>query len=122
MGHPWFEDCIAVVRKQPNVFCEVLAIFYLLWQFYKNLISCQEYLITYKIFFGADYPFSAVSESIESLKKSETIDPSIIEIGLIGQGYTANPNLHSRHSHSLYLNITYQDFLIEISHNLLQTQ
>ena len=69
MGHPWYEECIAVVRKQPNVFCEVSAIFYRPWQYYNILISCQEYLITDKIFFGTDYPFSAVSESIQSLKK-----------------------------------------------------
>ena len=68
MGHPWFEDCIAIVRKQPNVYCEVSAIFYRPWQYYNILISCQEYLITDKIFFGTDYPFSAVSESIEALK------------------------------------------------------
>ena len=69
MGHPWFEDCIAVVRKQPNIFCEVSAIFYRPWQYYNILINCQEYMITDKIFFGTDYPFSGVKESIEALNK-----------------------------------------------------
>ena len=23
MGHPWYEECIVVVRKHPNVFAEV---------------------------------------------------------------------------------------------------
>jgi predicted TIM-barrel fold metal-dependent hydrolase len=67
MGHPWFEDCIAVVRKQPNVFCEVSAIFYRPWQYYNILISAQEYKITDKIFFGTDFPFSRVAESVEGL-------------------------------------------------------
>ena len=50
MGHPWYEDCIAVVRKRPNVYCEIAAIFYRPWQFWNILISAQEYAITGKIF------------------------------------------------------------------------
>jgi len=68
MGHPWFEDCIAVVRKQPNVYAEVSALFYRPWQYYNILIACQEYKVTDKIFFGTDFPFSAVDESIEGLR------------------------------------------------------
>ena len=73
MGHPWFEDCIAVVRKQPNIFCEVSAIFYRPWQYYNILINCQEYMITDKTFFGTDYPFSGVKESIEALNKINSL-------------------------------------------------
>ena len=67
MGHPWFEDCIAVVRKQPNVFCEISALFYRPWQYYNILISAQEYKITDKIYFGTDYPFTRVGESVSGL-------------------------------------------------------
>jgi len=67
MGHPWSEDCIAVVRKQPNVFCEVSAIFYRPWQYYNILIAAQEYKVTDKIFFGTDFPFSRVAESVAGL-------------------------------------------------------
>jgi len=68
MGHPWYEDCIAVVRKRPNVFCEIAAIFYRPWQFWNILVACQEYAITDKIFFGTDFPFSRVDESLEGLR------------------------------------------------------
>ncbi|MFQ5971133.1 MAG: amidohydrolase family protein [Alphaproteobacteria bacterium] len=68
MGHPWFEDCIAVVRKQPNVYCEVSALFYRPWQYYNILITCQEYLITDKVFFGSDFPATDLEESIEGLR------------------------------------------------------
>jgi predicted TIM-barrel fold metal-dependent hydrolase len=68
MGHPWYEDCIAVVRKQPNVYCEVSALFYRPWQYWNTLIAAQEYKITDKIFFGTDYPFSGVAESIDGLR------------------------------------------------------
>lgn len=67
MGHPWFEDCIAVVRKQPNVFCEVSALFYRPWQYYNILIAAQEYKITDKMFFGTDFPFTRVDESVNGL-------------------------------------------------------
>jgi predicted TIM-barrel fold metal-dependent hydrolase len=67
MGHPWYEECIVVTRKQPNVFCEVSAIFYRPWQYYNILVAAQEYNITDKIFFGTDFPFSRVTESVEGL-------------------------------------------------------
>lgn len=67
MGHPWFEDCIAVVRKQPNVFCEISALFYRPWQYYNILICAQEYKVVDKIFFGTDFPFSRVAESVDGL-------------------------------------------------------
>ncbi len=67
MGHPWYEDCIAVVRKRPHVYCEIAAIFYRPWQFWNILISAQEYAITDKIFFGTDFPFSQVGESLAGL-------------------------------------------------------
>lgn len=71
MGHPWYEECIVVARKQPNVYCEVSALYYRPWQFYNILICAQEYLITErdKIFWGTDFPFTQVGESIEGLRR-----------------------------------------------------
>jgi predicted TIM-barrel fold metal-dependent hydrolase len=66
MGHPWHEDTIVVPRKQPTVFCEISALFYRPWQYYNTLISAQ-YGITDKIFFGTDFPFSRVGESVDGL-------------------------------------------------------
>jgi hypothetical protein len=68
MGHPWFEECVAVVRKQPNVYAEVSAIFYRPWQFWNTLVCAQEYLVTDKIFWGTDFPFSGVAESVAGLR------------------------------------------------------
>ena len=67
MGHPWYGDCIAVSRKQPNVFCEVSALFYRPWQYYNILIEAQEYKIIDKIFWGTDFPFAKVDESVDGL-------------------------------------------------------
>jgi hypothetical protein len=68
MGHPWYEETIAVVRKQPNVYCEISALCYRPWQFWNILACAQEYRMTDKIFFGTDFPFSHVAESIEGLR------------------------------------------------------
>ena len=70
MGHPWIDECVVVARKRPNVYMEVSALFYRPWQFYQALISAQEYLVTDKdkIFWGTDFPFAQVAESIEGLR------------------------------------------------------
>ena len=70
MGHPWYEECIVVARKQPNVYCEVSALHYRPWQFYNILVCAQEYTIVdrSKIFWGTDFPFARVEESIAGLR------------------------------------------------------
>ncbi|KKC38086.1 amidohydrolase [Devosia epidermidihirudinis] len=69
MGHPWYEECIVVARKHPNVYCEVSALCYRPWQYYNILVCAQEYLITKrnKIFWGTDFPWATVQESIDGL-------------------------------------------------------
>ena len=67
MGHPWHEDAIVVARKQPNVLLEVSALFYRPWQYYNILMCAQEYKIEDKVFFGTDYPFARVAESVDGL-------------------------------------------------------
>lgn len=64
MGHPWYEECVAVARKQPNVFAEISAIYYRRWQFYNVMMTIQEYQIADKVFFGSDYPFSTPEEGM----------------------------------------------------------
>jgi uncharacterized protein len=71
MAHPWSDECIVIARKRPNVYCEVSAIFYRSWQFWNTLITAQEYRITErnKIFWGTDFPFSGVEESMAGLRE-----------------------------------------------------
>jgi predicted TIM-barrel fold metal-dependent hydrolase len=70
MAHPWYEECIVVARKNPNVYCEVSALYYRPWQFWNILICAQEYQITLrdKIFWGTDFPFTTVPDSIAGLR------------------------------------------------------
>ena len=70
MAHPWCEECIVIARKRENVYCEVSALFYRPWQFWNTLIAAQEYRIAErnKIFWGTDFPFSGVEESLHGLR------------------------------------------------------
>ena len=43
------------------------ALFYRPWQYYNTLISAQEYKVTDKIYFGTDFPFARVDESVDGL-------------------------------------------------------
>jgi predicted TIM-barrel fold metal-dependent hydrolase len=67
VGHPWFEECIVIARKQPNVYADVSALHYRPWQYYNILITAQEYRTADKLYFGTDFPFAGVEESIEGL-------------------------------------------------------
>jgi predicted TIM-barrel fold metal-dependent hydrolase len=70
MAHPWYEECVVVARKNPNVYCEVSALYYRPWQFWNVLVCAQEYQITErdKIFWGTDFPFTTVQDSIAGLR------------------------------------------------------
>ena len=72
MGHPWVEECIAVIRKNPNVYAEVSALYYRPWQFWNMLVAAQEYNVADrgKIFWGTDFPFAQVAESLDGLRRA----------------------------------------------------
>lgn len=69
LGHPWEEDTIVLIRKQPNVYADISAIYYRPWRFYNDMVYCQEYGVTHKLLFGSDYPFTTPGESLEELYK-----------------------------------------------------
>jgi uncharacterized protein len=70
MAHPWYEECVVVARKNPNVYCEVSALYYRPWQFWNVLVCAEEYQIAQrdKIFWGTDFPFTTVQDSIVGLR------------------------------------------------------
>lgn len=70
LAHPWIDDCITIIRRNPNIYSEISGIFYRPWQFYNALVSAQEYRVTErsKIFWGTDFPFSEVDEAIAALR------------------------------------------------------
>lgn len=70
LAHPFYEECLVVIRKHPHVYADISALFYRPWQFYNMLITAQEYKVTHKLLFGSDYPFAKASESIDGLLKA----------------------------------------------------
>jgi predicted TIM-barrel fold metal-dependent hydrolase len=68
LGHPFYDECLAVIRKHPHVYADISALYYRPWQFYNMMILAQEYKITHKILFGTDYPFTTSHESIAGVR------------------------------------------------------
>ncbi len=69
LGHPWEADTIAVIRKQPNVFADISALFYRPWQMINSLRLAVEYGVADKLLFGTDYPFTTLDESVAGLRR-----------------------------------------------------
>lgn len=68
LGHPWIGETLAVIRKHPNVYADVSALFARKWQLYNALISAMEYRVTDKLIFGTDYPFDTFVTATETLR------------------------------------------------------
>lgn len=69
LGHPWETETISVVRKHPNVYSDISALFYRPWQMFNSLTLCKEYDVWNKLIFGTDYPITTVEESLAGLKR-----------------------------------------------------
>ncbi len=67
LGHPYEGECVAVIRKHPNVYADISALHYRPFQFYHSLMLVQEYGVWHKLLFGSDYPFTTVNASIDGL-------------------------------------------------------
>ena len=69
LGHPYEPECVAVIRKHPNVYSDISALHYRPFQLYHSLMLVQEYGVWNKLLFGSDYPFTTVDKSIEGLRR-----------------------------------------------------
>ncbi len=68
LGHPFEGECVAVIRKHPNLYADISALHYRPFQLYHSLMLVQEYGVWDKVLFGSDYPFTTVNASIDSLR------------------------------------------------------
>ena len=73
LGHPFYDECLAVIRKHPHVYADISALYYRPWQFYNMMILAQEYHVTHKLLFGTDYPFTKGQESIDGVRNANHI-------------------------------------------------
>ncbi|MDE3258641.1 MAG: amidohydrolase family protein [Gemmatimonadota bacterium] len=68
LGHPYEGECVAVIRKHPNVCADLSALHYRPFQLYHSLMLVQEYGVWDKLLFGTDYPFTTVDASLAGLR------------------------------------------------------
>lgn len=73
MGHPWYWDTVALMRKEPNVYADISALFYRPWQFYNALLCAVEYDIDKKLLFGTDYPVTTPTETMQACRNVNEI-------------------------------------------------
>jgi hypothetical protein len=73
LGHPWNGETIAVIRRNPNVYADISALYYRPWQFWNAMQLLVEYGTTGKVFFGSDFPFTTPAESIAGLRNMNHI-------------------------------------------------
>lgn len=67
LSHPYEGECVAVIRKHPNVYADISALHYRPFQLYHSLMLVQEYGVWGKVLFGTDYPFTTVNATIQGL-------------------------------------------------------
>ena len=68
MGHPWEGEAITAIRKQPNLYADISALFYRPFQFYQSMRLLEEYGAQRKVLFGSDFPASTTADSIAGLR------------------------------------------------------
>ena len=68
LSHPYEGECVAVIRKHPNVYADISALHYRPFQLYNSLMLVQEYGVWDKVLFGTDYPFTNVNSTIKGLR------------------------------------------------------
>lgn len=69
LSHPYEGECVATIRKHPNVYADCSALHYRPFQLYHSLMLVQEYGVWNKVLFGSDYPFTTVDASLDGMRK-----------------------------------------------------
>jgi predicted TIM-barrel fold metal-dependent hydrolase len=68
LGHPWEDETIALIRKQPNVYADISGLLFRPFRLYMKLMTCIEYGAAGKLVFGSDFPFSTPRLTMNSLR------------------------------------------------------
>jgi predicted TIM-barrel fold metal-dependent hydrolase len=68
LGHPYEGETVAVIRKHPNLYADVSALFYRPWQLFHSLMLVHEYNVWEKLLFGTDFPVTTVAETVAGLR------------------------------------------------------
>jgi hypothetical protein len=69
IGFPWTVDAITLMRKHQNVFADISALCYRPWQLYSALLTALEATVTERLFFGTDWPFTTLEQTLKALEQ-----------------------------------------------------
>ncbi len=86
IGHPWHTDAVMVMRKHKNVYGDMSGFGFRRLRFYEALATAIEYDVGHKIFFGSDYPFAKVDDSVQYLYDASGM-ASRASLSLIPEAY-----------------------------------
>jgi predicted TIM-barrel fold metal-dependent hydrolase len=68
IGHPWVRETVSVIRKHPNVYADVSAIYTRPWMTYEALVMAFEWGAMHKLLFGSDFPITTPTYAMERLR------------------------------------------------------
>ncbi len=68
-GFPWPSDVVALLRKHPNVYTDISALYDRPWFLYNALVSAIEYGVQDKVLFGTDYPGITPGETALAIRR-----------------------------------------------------
>lgn len=69
MGHPWINETLVLIRKHPNLYSDISALYYRPWQFYNALVAAMEYGVLDRLLLGSDYPFTTPESTMAALRQ-----------------------------------------------------
>lgn len=67
LGQPWVDETICLLGKHANVFADISGMLSRTWQAYNALVSAHQAGVIDRLLFGSDFPYTNISECIESL-------------------------------------------------------
>ncbi len=67
-SHPWYEDCMTVVRKHPNVFTDISGMPSRPWMAWRAMRVFHEFSATHKMFLGSDWALWTPQETMDGLR------------------------------------------------------
>ena len=68
MAHPWYDECVTVVRKHPNVWTEVSGFGVWPWFSWRAMYIFHELGVMHKMLLGSDWPLRTPQQTIDGLR------------------------------------------------------
>ena len=68
VGHPWVRETVVTIRKHPNVYADVSAIYTRPWMTYEAMLMATEWGVMHKLLFGSDFPITTPKYAMERLR------------------------------------------------------